>query len=145
MQSEIIYSYYPLLASLLAMVVSQCVKLITMLIRQQPFTWSLFTRPGGMPSSHSALITAITLSVGLTEGIDSIAFFICVVLSFVVIYDARGIRHTVGNHARILNQTLLKDRPKKLNEQTGHTFPEILVGGALGSTIAWGMYHLLNF
>jgi acid phosphatase family membrane protein YuiD len=145
MQSDIIYTYYPLLASLLAMVMSQCVKLITMLIRRQPFKWSSFTRPGGMPSSHSALITAITLSVGLTDGFDTTAFFICVALSFVVIYDARGIRHTVGNHARILNQTLLKDGPKHLNEQTGHTLPEIFVGGALGGIIAWGMYHLLNF
>ena len=144
MSIETINTYFPLLSSMLAMIASQSVKLTIMLIKRQPFKWSSVTQPGGMPSSHSALITAITLSIGLKDGFSSTAFFICVALSFVVIYDARGIRHTVGHHAKVLNQRVLNTTKRQLNEQTGHTFPQIMAGGILGALIALSMYHLIN-
>ena len=139
-----LFVFFPLIAALGAMIISQTIKLIMMLLSGKGIHWVTLTRSGGMPSSHSALITAITLSVGLKEGFDSSFFFIATVLSLVVIYDARGIRHAVGKHAQILNQQRTPTQ-KKLNEQVGHTLPEIIVGISIGILVSLGMYHLINF
>ena len=96
-----------------------------------------------MPSSHSALITAITLSIGIENGFDSSHFFLSIALSLVVIYDARGIRHTVGKHAKILNQQLSASE-QKLNEDIGHTLPEIIAGICLGIIISLAMFNMNN-
>ena len=98
-----------------------------------------------MPSSRSALITAITLSIGLKNGFNSSHFSLAVALSLVVIYDARGIRHTVGKHARILNEKVLTNDTTPLNEQTGYTFPEIIAGICIGIIISLAMYNIINF
>ena len=139
-----LFVFFPLIAALGAMLVSQTIKLMMMLLSGKGIHWVTLTRSGGMPSSHSALITAITLSVGLKEGFDSSFFFIATVLSLVVIYDARGIRHAVGKHAQILNQQRTPNQ-KKLNEQVGHTLPEIIVDISIGVLVSLGMYHLINF
>ena len=114
-----------------------------MLIQNKKIKFASFTRTGGMPSSHSALITAISLSIGLSQGFDSTGFFIAFVLSIVVIYDARGIRYTVGKHAKLLNQTILKDDKFELNEHIGHSLPEIIVGIVLGASITIYLYIAL--
>ena len=136
-------TYYPLIASITAMLVSQSIKLLLMMLSKRPVYFAALSRSGGMPSSHSALITSITLCMGLKEGFDSNYFFISIILSFIVIYDARGIRHTVGNHAKLLN-SMQQSGTKKLNESVGHTLPEITVGICLGAIISFGMYHLIN-
>jgi acid phosphatase family membrane protein YuiD len=140
----VIHSYYPLIASLLSMIISQTIKLILMAISKKKINLESLTRSGGMPSSHSALITSITLSIGLQNGFDSSHFFVSLALSMVVIYDARGIRHTVGKHAKLLNETLT-NRQKKLNEHIGHTLPEIIAGICLGIIVSLAMFNLKNF
>ncbi|MEK9726933.1 MAG: divergent PAP2 family protein [Candidatus Margulisiibacteriota bacterium] len=142
---NIIDTFYPLIASILAMLASQFIKLILMLLSNKRFDFSTLTRSGGMPSSHSAMITAVSLSIGLKDGFDSSYFFLSVILSFIVIYDARGIRHTVGEHAKFLNKTILSDSPNRLNEYVGHNLPEIIVGISIGLIMSFGMYHLINF
>ena len=135
-------TYYPLIASITAMLVSQSIKLLLMILSKRPVYFAALSRSGGMPSSHSALITSITLCMGLKKGLIQI-IFISIILSFIVIYDARGIRHTVGNHAKLLN-SMQQSSTKKLNESVGHTLPEIIVGICLGAIISFGMYHLIN-
>jgi acid phosphatase family membrane protein YuiD len=142
--TELLTTYFPLVASLLSMTVSQTIKLLLMLLFGNTIHLSALTRSGGMPSSHSALITAMTLSMGLKNGFDSNYFFLSVVLSLVVIYDARGIRHTVGQHAKILNQSDLVRKTTPLDEHTGHTLPEISVGISVGLLVSLAMYHLIN-
>ncbi len=142
---NIIIDFYPLISSLSAMLFSQIIKLIAMVAAGKNIKVSTFTRSGGMPSSHSALITAITLSVGLKEGFNSSFFFLSIVLSLVVIYDARGIRYTVGKHAKLLNTNILEEETQKLNEHVGHTMPEIIAGIAVGAFIAIAMYNLTFF
>ena len=137
-------TFYPLIASLLSMLTSQLMKTIFMLRSNKKIKLSALTRSGGMPSSHSAMITSISLSIGLKDGFDSSYFFLSVILCFIVIYDARGIRHTVGKHAKILNQTVLLDTHKKTNEFIGHNLIEIMVGIFIGTIISVGMYHLIN-
>ena len=144
MPIETIHTFFPLIASLSAMGLSQTIKCIIMMIRQQKMDMTTLTRSGGMPSSHSALITAITLSIGLKDGFHSSYFFLAIAFSLVVIYDARGIRHTVGKHATLLNQTLMSSSSKKLNESIGHTLPEIIAGISIGIIISLGLYNMLN-
>ncbi len=136
--------FYPLISSILSMLVSQLVKSILIILAGKKIKSAALLRSGGMPSSHSALITAVTVSMGLKEGFNSNLFFICVIFSLIVIYDARGIRHTVGKHAKLLNKTVLIENPKKLNEYIGHTLPEIIVGISIGLIISFGMYHLIK-
>ena len=114
-----------------------------MLVQNKKIKVSSFTRTGGMPSSHSALITAISLSIGLSEGFDSTGFFVAFIMSVVVIYDARGIRYTVGKHAKLMNNKIIDASETKLNEYIGHSMPEIIVGIAIGSTITLGLYKII--
>ena len=95
-----------------------------------------------MPSTHSSLITSIAISIGLTNGFSSSEFFLAVILSLVVIYDAQGIRHSVGEHAKILNKYVLKNQ-KKVNEYIGHTVTEVSVGIIIGIITALAMYKLI--
>ncbi len=139
------FEYFPLIASFSAMITSQSIKLFIMLIKNRRIKWSSLSRSGGMPSSHSALITGMTLSIGLKEGLNSSYFFIAVIMSFIVIYDARGIRHAVGKHAKIINSKVSLSDEIKLNESVGHTLPEIVVGVCLGAIVTLTVYKMVTF
>jgi acid phosphatase family membrane protein YuiD len=95
-----------------------------------------------MPSSHSAAVCALATSIALGEGLDSPAFAIALVIAFVVLYDAAGVRRATGMQANVLNQMLTElfsGRPiaqTRLRELIGHTPFEVLVGAALGIAMA---------
>ena len=97
---------------------------------------------GGMPSSHSAAVSALATGIAISEGLDSAAFAISLVTALVVLYDAAGVRRAAGVQANILNQILTElfsGRPiaqTRLRELIGHTPFEVLVGAALGVGIA---------
>lgn len=103
-----------------------------------------------MPSSHSALIAAMTHALGLEQGFDSPVYAIGFVLSMIVIYDATGIRRQAGIHARIINDMitdLATGHPLKeeqLREVLGHTPMEALVGMLLGALISQLYYWLFR-
>lgn len=91
-----------------------------------------------MPSSHSAVVTSIATLIGKYEGINSPLFALAVVFSFVVMYDAAGIRRAAGKQARLLNKivntpglTNLQVQ-EKLVEVLGHTPMQVVVGAAIG-------------
>jgi acid phosphatase family membrane protein YuiD len=93
---------------------------------------------GGMPSSHSAIVMGLTTAIGKHAGITSPAFAIALIFSFVVMYDAAGLRRAAGRQAAILNR-LVEDlvhmrgvQEQKLRELLGHTPVEVLVGAVLG-------------
>jgi uncharacterized protein len=104
--------------------------------------WHLLFSNGGFPSSHSAIVTALTAMVAFTQGFASPLFAICMVFSGVVVFDASGVRQEVGKHARTLNAIFeefkLWDRfdYKQFTELVGHTVFEVLGGMALGLLIA---------
>ncbi len=132
-----------LLAPLLAWTLAQLTKVALAIIRLRTVQLRLFTATGGMPSSHSALVAALTTAVGLREGIASPLFAVALVFSLVVFYDATGVRRAAGEQAEVLNQ-ILQDlyagrefRPERLRELLGHTPVEVVVGVALGITVAW--------
>lgn len=101
---------------------------------------------GGMPSSHSATVSALALAIGLQEGAGSPAFAIAVVLSCIVMYDASGVRLHAGRQAELLNQIVCELPPehplstvRPLRDSLGHTPLQVVAGGLLGCIIAFFM------
>ncbi|MCE7983139.1 MAG: divergent PAP2 family protein [Caldilinea sp. CFX5] len=96
--------------------------------------WRVFSRAGGMPSSHTALVCSLATVLAVQYGLDSPFFAISAVLAFIVMYDATGVRQQSGKHARILNQILrelFSGQPiseEELKELLGHTGFEVIMG-----------------
>uniref|UniRef100_A0A453C9G8 Uncharacterized protein n=1 Tax=Aegilops tauschii subsp. strangulata TaxID=200361 RepID=A0A453C9G8_AEGTS len=98
-----------------------------------------FIASGGMPSSHSATVTALAVSVGIQEGFRSATFATSVILACVVMHDAFGVRLHAGKQAEVLNQIVYElpiEHPlaetKPLREILGHTVPQVVAGCILG-------------
>ncbi len=131
-----------LAAALLAWVVAQVSKTIYECVRYRELRLSRLVSSGGMPSSHSALVTGLATATGRITGLNSPAFAIAVVLASIVMYDAAGVRRAVSIQARILNQMIddaFQGKPfaeKRLRELIGHTPVQVLVGALLGVGIA---------
>jgi acid phosphatase family membrane protein YuiD len=130
-----------LIASFLAWAIAQVSKTVYELFRQRKLVVSRLVSSGGMPSSHSALVTGLATSIGRIAGIESIAFAIAVVLASIVMYDAAGVRRAVSIQARILNQMIdeaFQGHPfaeKRLRELIGHTPIQVFVGAVLGIVV----------
>jgi acid phosphatase family membrane protein YuiD len=109
---------------------------------------TLLWRTGGMPSSHSALVTSIATSIGFSSGLSSDVFALSFFFALVVIRDAMGVRRSAGLQARALN-TLgarvarrLHVAFKPVKEINGHTFPQVIAGSIMGFFIALAVYTL---
>ena len=127
-----------LLAPLVAWTIAQTAKVIIYSIREHRLNLRVLAVTGGMPSSHSAIVMGMTTAVGKYAGITSAPFAIALIFSFVVMYDAAGLRRAAGRQAAILNR-LVEDlvnmrgvQEAKLRELLGHTPVEVLVGAILG-------------
>lgn len=135
-----------LIAGLTAWVLAQIMKIPLDYLRTRRWNWSLLLTTGGMPSSHSALMTATTLAIGLYHGLDSPVFALGVVITMIVTYDAAGVRQQAGIHAQRINvivAELLKGHPINeldLREVLGHTPLEVIGGILLGLTVATGQW-----
>ncbi|MBN2546702.1 MAG: divergent PAP2 family protein [Spirochaetes bacterium] len=104
---------------------------------------------GGMPSSHSATIAAVAISIGIRERLDSSIFALAIVLVIIILRDATGVRFSAGKQAEIINR-LLEDQYKfhgikyeKMKEIRGHTPLETFVGVLVGILVSLGI-NLLN-
>jgi len=128
---------------LLCWAVAQVLKVVYHLTAQRKLDLRLLTSAGGMPSSHSAFVSALATAVGIREGIDSSAFAICVVFASVVMYDAAGVRRAASRQASILNRILdelFRGQPlseERLLELIGHTPIQVVVGAAIGIVLTW--------
>jgi acid phosphatase family membrane protein YuiD len=137
-----IFENRALVASLIAWGIATALKLPIEFARTRRWKWVLVFRPGGMPSSHSALVAAAAHGVGLAAGFDSPIFALGVVIAMVVIYDAMGIRRQAGRHAEIINtiiQGLVEGHPlrqEQLREVLGHSPLEAILGMTLGVVTA---------
>ncbi len=142
MEPLAIFRNAPLIAALLAWGIAQAAKMPIEYARNRRWNWALLFRAGGMPSSHSALVTAATHGIGLAVGFDTPIFALSVVLAMIVIYDATGIRRQAGRHAEMINamiQELVEGHPlhqEQLREVLGHSPLEALVGLLLGLAVA---------
>ncbi|WP_413162744.1 divergent PAP2 family protein [Capilliphycus salinus ALCB114379] len=139
-----IFQNQVLVVSLFACLFAQTAKLAIELIRFGKVNFRALVTTGGMPSSHSAFVSALATSVGQTIGWESPEFAIAVVFAFIVMYDATGVRQAAGQQARILNQIvdeLFQEHPQfnedRLKELLGHTPFQVIVGLTLGIVISW--------
>ena len=121
--------------------IAQFSKLFFELIFNQRWKPSVLVETGGMPSSHSALVTGTAAGVGLQLGFDDPVFALASTIAFIVMYDASGIRRSAGLTAAKVNK-IFKDNSSELNseallkESLGHTKIEVLVGSLLGPSVA---------
>lgn len=121
--------------------VTQTIKVVVGVIKERRFNFRWLMGTGGMPSSHSAMVSALATTVGLAAGFDSVIFVIALSFAIVVILDAQGVRRATGKQAEILNKMLddiyWKHRVQedRLKELLGHTPVEVFVGIAAGIII----------
>lgn len=131
------------LSAALAWIVAQGWKVIAA-ARKYGFSMKILGESGGMPSGHSATVTAMTISCALHYGLDSATFAVAFFLSLIVIYDASGVRYQSGQEADILNKLRERDikegkeplTDKPLKVKRGHTTPEIAAGMLVGLAAA---------
>ena len=120
---------------------AQFSKLLFELIFKQRWRPSVLIETGGMPSSHSALVTGTAAGIGLQLGFNDPVFALASTIAFIVMYDASGIRRSAGLTAAKVNQ-ILKDNSNELSSETtlkeslGHTKIEVLIGSILGPIVA---------
>jgi Uncharacterized protein conserved in bacteria len=134
----------PLVAALVATVVAQLLKLVIVGASERRFAPDRLLETGGMPSSHSAAVTALALAMGLEQGWSSPFFALAAVLAGIVMYDATGIRRAAGMQAQMINDLVeelghLFDagfQPQALKTLLGHTYPQVLVGAVVGFATA---------
>ncbi|MBD3310253.1 divergent PAP2 family protein [Candidatus Woesearchaeota archaeon] len=130
------------LSCLFAWLLAQLFKVVSTSIREKRFAISRIFALGGMPSSHTATITALLLATYLDQQITplTIAIFI---IALIVIRDSFGVRQEVGKHAKVLNKLAARRTEfEKLEELIGHTLPEVVVGGLLGILVPMIIYLL---
>jgi acid phosphatase family membrane protein YuiD len=131
-----------LIAGLIAWLLAQIIKLPLDYLRTRKWNWALMLTTGGMPSSHSALVTATVFGIGLYNGFDSPLFALGVAITMIVTYDAAGVRRQAGIHAQRINVLfgeLLHGHPiseRDLREVLGHTPLEVIGGILLGLIVA---------
>lgn len=134
--------------ALLAWAIAQVVKVPIDYWQKKRWNFSLFFSAGGMPSSHSALITGVAHGVGLHDGFDSPLFALALAIAMIVVYDATGVRRQAGKHAAVIN-TMIADlaaghplKEEQLREVLGHTPLQAVAGIGLGivcATVIWAI------
>lgn len=115
--------------------IAQLSKLVIELIVHQRWNPRVLIETGGMPSSHSALMTGCAAGIGWQLGFDAPLFALAATLCFVVLYDASGVRRAAGNTAARVN-TLSDGALDPLKENLGHTRLEVLIGSLIGPAVA---------
>lgn len=116
----------------------QLFKLIYDLCTTKKFNFKRIIGAGGMPSSHSAIVTSLATLIGKKMGVDSPMFALALIVALVVMYDACGVRRAAGKQAKVLNEIV--NTPgltngqvyEKLQEALGHTPSQVFVGAFIG-------------
>jgi len=131
------------IAALVSGLIAQVLKVIIESIRSRRLSLLTFFDNGGMPSSHTSLVTTLSVGVARYTGFDSAIFSITLIFSMYFVFEAAGLRQEVGNQARVLNDLVEELRhthhldPSRLKELVGHTWGEVAGGFLLGLLVAW--------
>ncbi|CQR74065.1 Divergent PAP2 family protein [Sporomusa ovata DSM 2662] len=135
-----------LMTALTAWFTAQVLKTMTAYWRHGAFNAERLVGAGGMPSSHTALVVSLAVSVALREGIKSDLFAVAVILAGIVMYDAAGVRRAAGRQAKVINKLVHEMRVEhkvketRLKELLGHTPLEVLAGALHGTLVAYAFY-----
>ena len=132
----------PLVAAITGWATAQVLKVVIDSVIAKKFTWESIFASGGMPSSHSAFVTALTTVIGFEYGLGSVYFAFAASFALVVMYDACGVRRAVGEQAKALNRIIgaLREnstigQEKALKEILGHSPFQVAMGFLLGLII----------
>lgn len=143
-----IRTMYPFYAAIASALLAQFLKPFIYYLRKREWHWSLVHDSGGFPSSHSALVSALALSVGFQEKFSSTLFAIALALAVIVVYDAANVRYYSGQNIRVTQQLVHDVKQKfdgeftspiyniKLKEVLGHRWVEVIGGITLGCVVA---------
>ena len=140
------------IAGFIAWFLAQIIKVPIEYIRTREWNWALLMSAGGMPSSHSSLMTAVTASIGHYHGFDSPVFILALAIAGIVIYDATGVRRQTGLQAARINmiikeiiehKTWPEEDIKELREVIGHSPGEALGGVIFGLVVSVIMWVLM--
>ncbi len=132
--------YEALFSGLIAAFLAQFIKVIAYICTHKKINFKIFTTTGGMPSSHTAGVIALSTSVAIIDGLSSLTFAVCLGFSLVVMQDAAGVRRAAGKTAatlnRLVDEFVQKNQEVKpyaaLKELLGHTPLEVFCGMLLG-------------
>ena len=132
-----------LLTAILSWFIAQLFKVVLVLIKDRKLDFTRLMGSGGMPSSHSSFTVSLAVAIGFEAGFDSIVFALSLAFSFVVMYDASGVRRAAGKQASVINMIIdaLEEsspvkKEEKLKELLGHKPVEVFAGAVLGIIIA---------
>ena len=137
--------------AVIASTAAQVLKVLLILLLERRWHPGAFMETGGMPSSHSAMVAALSTGIGLTEGWNTPLFAVAATFALIVMYDATGVRHSSGVQARLLNELVEELRavvregfaPQPLRVLLGHTYLEVFVGTLIGILAAWLAFRVL--
>ncbi len=143
-------TWYALVAFALAWLVAQTWKTIAGIIggykSSQPMNLASMigyvTRSGGMPSGHTASLTAMVVCLGHISGYGSAAFILGIGTWLIVVYDAIHVRYAVGEQGKALNKLLEDAGQPTLPVVEGHTVPQVIVGAIIGLIVGFGIGYL---
>ncbi len=131
-----------ILVSFFSWGVAQLIKIISGIIKEKRFDFKWLMMTGGMPSAHSAGVSALATAVGMFAGFDSIVFAITAIFALIIMFDAQGVRRSAGRQAEALNK-MMEDiyfkhelKQERLIELIGHTPVEVFMGALLGIVVA---------
>lgn len=133
-----------LISAVVGWFVAQVLKTLIDFGLNKSFSPERLVGSGGMPSSHSSTMCALTTSAGMVYGVESFQFAVCFVMSMIVMYDAVGVRQETGKQAKLLNMIMEHDLFKmnteefqeQLKEFVGHTPLQVFAGAVLGILLA---------
>ena len=144
MLSDLVHNQI-LIIALVTWVITQLIKTVVILVQEKRLDWNYMIASGGMPSAHTATVCSLATSIAMLEGMGSVYFSIVVILAIIVMYDAAGVRQSVGQHSKILNllikeisfKTTSNERKEDFREFVGHTPFQVAIGALLGIFITW--------
>lgn len=134
----LIQKYKYIVVPMLLWIGIQTFKVIYDLVTTKKFNFKRILQAGGMPSSHSAIVVAISTMVGKETGIQSPLFGVSLIFAFIVMYDAAGVRRAAGKQAKLLNKIIETpglsnvEVSERLVEVLGHTPVQVFVGAFIG-------------
>ena len=126
---------------ILSFILANVIKMVFNYLAYDAWDFSVFFRTGGMPSLHAASVSSMTTAVYLLEGSTTL-FYVCLVVTSIIISDAIGIRRSAGKQARVLNKMVdefkyfKRFKAKRLHELLGHTPRQVFTGMIIGILVA---------
>lgn len=151
---------FPFWSAIAAIFFAQFAKVPIQYLATRKLNWSLLTSNGGMPSSHSAAVTALSTGVAIEAGMDSPIFAVSALFAIITMFDAAGVRRHAGEQATVLNQLVAdfnkiiedlktwpekaeQEKQKELKELLGHQPIEVFFGGLTGILLTIVLYLLI--